>query len=89
MLVTTEGNGLYTAQVVKSTGGSVTVDVPIRPEYAPNFYVSAAFIRGNKLYVGNKSLSVPPTQHVLKVDLQPSKPQYQPGQAGRVHHQGY
>ena len=82
ILVTTEGNGLYTAQVVKSSGGSVTVDVPIRPEYAPNFYVSAAFIRGNKLYVGNKSLTVPPTQHVLKVDLQPSKPQYQPGQPG-------
>jgi len=82
VLVTTEGNGLYTAQVIKSAGGSVTVDVAIRPEYAPNFYVSAAFIRGNKLYVGNKSLSVPPTQHVLKVDLQPSRPQYQPGQAG-------
>lgn len=82
VLVTTEGNGLYSAQVVKSSGGSITVDVPIKPEYAPNFYVSATFIRGNKLYQGNKSLVVPPTQHELKVDLQPSKPQYQPGQAG-------
>ena len=82
VLVTAEGNGLYSAQVIKSSGGSVTVDVPIRPEYAPNFYVSATFIRGNKLYMGNKSLAVPPTQHELKVDLQPSKPQYQPGQPG-------
>src|SRR5262249_6363060 len=82
VLVTTEGNGLYSTQVVTSSGGSVTVDVPIQPEYAPNFYVSATFIRGNKLYVGNKSLTVPPTQHVLKGDLQPSKPQYQPGQPG-------
>ena len=79
VLVTAEGNGLYSAQVIKSNGGSITVDVPIQPEYAPNFYVSATFIRGNKLYQGNKSLSVPPTQHELKVDLQPSKPQYQPG----------
>ena len=69
VLVTAEGNGLYSAQVIKSNGGSITVDVPIKPEYAPNFYVSAAFIRGNKLYQGNKSLSVPPTQHELKVDL--------------------
>jgi len=82
VLVTTEGNGLYSAQVIKSSGGSITVDVPIQPEFAPNFYVSANFIRGNKLYQGNKSLSVPPTQHELKVDLQPSKPQYQPGQPG-------
>ena len=82
VLVTAEGNGLYSAQVIKSSGGSITVDVPIQPEFAPNFYVSAIFIRGNKLYQGNKSLTVPPTQHELKVDLQPSKPQYQPGQPG-------
>ncbi len=82
VLVTAEGNGLYSQQVVKSDGGSVTVDVPIRPEFAPNFYVAAAFIRDNKFYSGSKSLKVPPTQHELKVDLQPSKPQYHPGQPG-------
>ncbi len=81
VLVTAEGNGLYSAQVIKSNGGSITVDVPIKPEYAPNFYVAATFIRGNKLYQGSKSLSVPPTQHELKVDLTPSKPQYLPGEA--------
>ena len=80
VLVTTEGNGLYSSQVIKSSGGSTTVDIPIRPEFAPNFFVSAAFIRDNKFYSGSKSLKVPPTQHELKVELQPSKPQYQPGQ---------
>jgi len=82
VLVTAEGNGLYSAKVVRSDGGSVTVDVPVQPEFAPNFYVSAAYIRDNKFYSGNKSLKVPPTQHLLKVDLQPSKPQYEPGQPG-------
>ena len=82
VLVTAEGNGLYSQQVIKSSGGSVTVDVPVQPEFAPNFYVSASFIRDNKFYSGNKSLKVPPTQHELKVELQPSKPQYQPGQPG-------
>jgi uncharacterized protein YfaS (alpha-2-macroglobulin family) len=81
VLVTAEGNGLYSGQVIKSSGGSVTVDVPIKPEYAPNFYVAAVFIRGNKLYQGSKSLNVPPTQHQLNVQLLPSKPQYQPGEA--------
>ena len=81
VLVTAEGNGLYSGQVIRSAGGSITVDVPIKPEYAPNFYVGAVFIRGNKLYQGSKSLTVPPTQHELKVQLLPSKPQYQPGEA--------
>ena len=81
VLVTAEGNGLYSGQVIKSNGGSVSVDVPVKPEYAPNFYVAAVFIRGNKLYQGSKSLKVPPTQHEMRVQLQPSKPQYQPGEA--------
>jgi uncharacterized protein YfaS (alpha-2-macroglobulin family) len=81
VLVTAEGSALYTGQVIKSAGGSVTVDVPVRPEYAPNFYVGAVFIRGNKFYEGSKSLNVPPTQHQLNVQLVPSKPQYQPGEA--------
>jgi uncharacterized protein YfaS (alpha-2-macroglobulin family) len=81
VLVTVEGNGLYSGQVIKSSGGSITVDVPIKPEYAPNFYVAAVFIRGNKLYQGSKSLTVPPVQHELNVQLLPSKPQYQPGEA--------
>ncbi len=81
VLVTAEGNGLYTGQVIKSAGGSITVDVPIQPEYAPNFYVAAVFIRNNKLYQGSKSLTVPPLQHQLNVQLLPSKPQYQPGEA--------
>ncbi len=81
VLVTAEGNGLYSGQVYKSNGGSITVDVPVKPEYAPNFYVAAVFIRGNKLYEGSKSLNVPPTTHEMNVQLLPSKAQYQPGEA--------
>jgi len=81
VLVTTEGNGLYSGQVIKSASGSITVDVPVNAQYAPNFYVAAVFIRGNKLYEGSKSLKVPPTQHEMNVQLQPSKPQYEPGEA--------
>jgi len=69
VLVTAEGNGLYSGQVSKSSGGSIAVDVPIKPEYAPNFYVAAVFIRGNKMYEGSKSLNVPPTAHEMNVLL--------------------
>jgi len=81
VLVSAEGNALYSGQVIKSNGGSIAVDVPVKPEYAPNFYVAAVFIRDNKLYEGSKSLTVPPTTHEMNVQLVPSKPQYQPGEA--------
>jgi len=42
ILVTSEGIGLLSRQVVHSSGGPVTVQVPIRTENAPNFYISAA-----------------------------------------------
>ena len=81
ILVTSEGLGLLSRQVVRSSGGAVTVQIPIRIENAPNFYISAAFLKDNKLYQGSKSISVPPDAFKLNVQLQPSKPQFEPGEA--------
>ena len=81
ILVTAEGLGLLSRQVVKSNGGPVKVEIPIRMESAPNFYVSAAFLKDNKLHQGSKSINVPPDAYKLKVQLQPSKAQFQPGEA--------
>jgi uncharacterized protein YfaS (alpha-2-macroglobulin family) len=81
LLVTTEGNDLNTHQIVKATGPTVSVDVPIRAEYAPNFYVSVAFLNNNKFYSGDKSLPVPPDQQKLAIEVEPSQKQFQPGQA--------
>jgi alpha-2-macroglobulin len=81
LLVTSEGIGLLSRQVVHSNGGPVTVDVPIRIENAPNFYISAAFLKDNKLHQGSKSINVSPDTLRLNVQLQPSKAQFEPGEA--------
>ena len=81
ILVTSEGLGLLGRQVVQSKGGPVTVQVPVHAENAPNFYISAAFLEDNKLHQGSKSISVPPDAFKLDVQLQPSKPQFKPGEA--------
>jgi len=81
VLVTVEGATILSRQVAHTAGGTVTVDVPIKPEYAPNVYVAAAFLRDNKLHQGSKNLNVPPDQFRLNVKLQPSKPQFQPGES--------
>ncbi|HXZ80382.1 MAG TPA: alpha-2-macroglobulin family protein [Terriglobales bacterium] len=81
VLVTTEGATILSRQVVHTNGGTAAVDVPIKAEYAPNVFVVAAFLHDNKLHQGSKSLNVPPDQFRLNVKLQPSKPQFQPGEA--------
>ncbi|MBZ5705888.1 MAG: hypothetical protein LAN63_11075 [Acidobacteriia bacterium] len=80
ILVTTEARTLQTKQVIKATGPSVTVEIPIGADDQPNVYVGATFIRDNALYQSAKSLKVPAVQQVLNVSLEPSKKQFQPGE---------
>jgi uncharacterized protein YfaS (alpha-2-macroglobulin family) len=80
--VTTESRGLYTSRVVHAKSPTLTVDVPIRAEYTPNVFVSAAFIRDGQLYTGTKSVRVPPVTQKIEVSVNPSKPQFKPGEAG-------
>jgi len=80
VLVSVEGSYLYSYEVVPNKEGSVVVDIPIRAEYAPNVFVSATYISGNKLHQGQKRIAVPPTAHALSVELAPAKPQFKPGE---------
>ncbi|HYL92346.1 MAG TPA: MG2 domain-containing protein, partial [Alphaproteobacteria bacterium] len=59
MLVTSEGRTIKSHQVIKTTGSSTVVSVPITSQDEPNFFVSVAFMRDNTLYSGSKSLKVP------------------------------
>ena len=80
LLVTTEGREVYTRKVVAASGPTITVQVPIRPEYAPNFFLSATFLRENRLSQGSKSIIVPPIERQLTVELESSKAEYKPGE---------
>src|SRR5262249_49142421 len=81
VLVTTEGRTIQTKRVIKATKPSLMVDVPIQAENQPNVFVSVAFVREDTLYTGIKNLKVPADQQKLNVTVQPSKPQFSPGQA--------
>lgn len=83
VLVTTEGRDLHSVAVKAGRGGTATIDVPVRKEYAPNFYVSATFIRDGQLYQGTKSIKVPPDERKLDVQIIPSKKEFKPGEPAR------
>ncbi len=80
VLVTTEARTIQTKRVIRATGPSATIEIPIKFDNQPNLFVSATFIRDNALYQSSKNLKVPAVQQVLSVDLAPSKSQFQPGE---------
>ena len=79
LLVTVEGTYLYHYQIAANANGSATVEFPVKPEYAPNAWISASYIKDGKLYSGTKKLKVPASYAALNLELKPSKPQFEPG----------
>ena len=84
VLFSREGRSLGEVKVVDATGTSVTVEVPIREEDEPDIFVSALFLKDNKLYQGAKRLTVPAKDKKLSVTVTSSKPQYKPGETGQL-----
>ena len=84
VLVSVEGASLSQLRVVEANGPSVTVDVPITSESAPDFFVSASFFYDNEFYNGTKMVKVPPSDRKLSVEIKSSKPQYTPGEGAQL-----
>jgi uncharacterized protein YfaS (alpha-2-macroglobulin family) len=80
VLVNVEGRNIDVPQVVHAGAKSFTVDVPIKSEYAPNFYFGAAAFINGEVHQGVKRVSVPATDRKLQVEIQPAKDRYKPGE---------
>ncbi len=80
VLVTTEGQQVYTWSLHASEGDSLTVDVPIEERFEPNFFLNVAFVKNEQLIEGSKDIAVPAAGKVLKVIVETDKPQYRPGE---------
>jgi uncharacterized protein YfaS (alpha-2-macroglobulin family) len=85
MLVTTEGRTIQSKQVIKGSGTSTMVSVPITADNQPNVFVSVNFIHDDTLFSGAKNLKVPADQQKLNVTIQPSQPQFKPGDAAKYN----
>jgi uncharacterized protein YfaS (alpha-2-macroglobulin family) len=80
VLVTTEGQQVYTWSLHNVTGNSFTVDIPIEERYEPNFFVGVTFLKDEQLFQATKSLAVPAKEKVLKITVETDKPQYRPNE---------
>ncbi len=78
--LTVEGASLHWSKFMRIEGGAATVDIPVKSEYAPNVFVTAVFLHGDRFYQGSKILKVPPAEKQIFVELTPSKKEFQPGE---------
>lgn len=78
--LTVEGPVLLWSRFIRVEGGAAAVEIPVKPEFAPNVFVKAVFVTAGRLYEGAVTMKVPPVQHEIFVELTPSKPEYQPGE---------
>ncbi len=80
VLVTTEGQQVYSWSVQPVMESSFTVEIPIEERHQPNFFFSVTYVKDERLFEGTKTISVPATEKVLKVTVETDKPQYKPGE---------
>ena len=78
LLVTTELMSVMTVQRLDAAGRAVMIDVPIEERYAPNVYLSVAFVRDGEMYSSDKMLAVPARDKFLSLEIIPGKKEYKP-----------
>jgi len=98
-LVTVERAGVLEARVQELGGTMPMVEIPVRPEYGPNVFVSVVLLRGRietppdpemidpgrpAYRVGYCELTVPPKGKRLSVAMKTGKDEYRPAQTAHV-----
>ncbi|MCX7804138.1 MAG: MG2 domain-containing protein, partial [Planctomycetota bacterium] len=85
VLLTQEaGNLLLDARVLHLPRKTTLLDIPIKKEHVPNFYLCAAAIRDGKLFVENREMFVPPSKNFMNVAVEADKQVYKPGEKGTL-----
>ncbi|RPI18942.1 MAG: hypothetical protein EHM58_03540 [Ignavibacteriae bacterium] len=84
VLITTQNDNILTYKVEKIDGTSKILEIPVESNSAPNFYISASYVKEGNFYSGNKSVMVIPEAKFLEVAINTDKPTYKPKEEGTV-----
>jgi uncharacterized protein YfaS (alpha-2-macroglobulin family) len=78
LLVTTEMAQVLTARQIDAVARAVVIDVPIEARYAPNVYLSVAYVKDGEMFFTDKVLNVPARDKFLSLEIIPNKKEYKP-----------
>jgi hypothetical protein len=70
--------------VRKVEGNARVIELPIKADYAPNFFFTVALFRENTLLTAQHAIIVPPTERFLNVEITPDKESYEPREKGNL-----
>ncbi|MFY9609044.1 MAG: MG2 domain-containing protein [Blastocatellia bacterium] len=83
LLVTTELSDVMTARHIEASGRAVMIDVPIEARYAPNVYLSVAYVRDGDMYTHDRLINVPARNKFLSIEILADKKEYKPRETAR------
>lgn len=78
-----ESRALHAMETKRVTASSFLYEFPVRAEHMPNVFLTAAFLKDGVYHYGSKSIRVPPEAKLLDIEVEPSKPQFKPGEPAR------
>ena len=84
VLFSTETEDLLSYQLVHMDGNVKLIQMQIKEELEPNFFLSAAMVSDQQIYMDQKEIVVPPVEHFLQVEVKPDREQYQPQEQGTI-----
>ncbi len=85
LLFTRPVNGIYLKpKLLRIKGKSAVEAIKVAKRDMPNFFVEAVTVAGGRVHAEVKEVIVPPESRILDVKVEPSAPEYQPGQKAKV-----
>jgi uncharacterized protein YfaS (alpha-2-macroglobulin family) len=85
VLLTREvNNEISDRRVLKISGRSMELKIPITRAEVPNFYLSAVLIRNGQMYNATAELFAPPVRQLAAVSIEADRERYQPGEKAKL-----
>ncbi|HVZ38310.1 MAG TPA: MG2 domain-containing protein [Candidatus Kapabacteria bacterium] len=83
-LVTAEGNTIYRHSVQRFGGHAAIVSMPVREEYAPNFFLGVATVVNRGVQTGGREIAVRAAPYAMKLEVVHDRATYRPGDSGTI-----
>ena len=65
--------------VMELSANQQILEIPITKQMTPNFTLFASVVHQGQIYKQQVSLAAPPIEKLLNVSVEPSRPDYEPG----------
>jgi len=79
-LVTVEGDRIYDRRTVRLTGKMTMVELSVKADYRPNFYIGTCFVKNKAFSEQTARAKVTLRERALSVSIKPNKSRYKPGE---------